>query len=405
MSSGSLTQDKFISNSWLHRWIFYLAAGLMFAAAALRSIIIYQSSPLYGQILVLLAAWLLVFVGIALLPHRLPWLSAVLTGLDVLIILQLLLVSHTDYFAFLFAISSMQAMQQRSLKAAALLIGITTLLTFLTLYKPFGALYAIAITVVFFGGSIFLVVFIGSTRRARLIEEQQQELVGQLQQANRQLELYTRQTQQLSAGRERQRLARELHDSVTQTIFSMTLSTQSALLLLERDRKRVAAQLERLYQLSHIALAEMQTLISKLTPEATGDFISVLKRHLAERYRLDNLSVSLDVQGGQGLSSGLSMAEEQSLLRIAQEALNNVVKHAGVNKACLRLCLEGQPWMEISDQGGGFDPSQAGITGQLGLLSMQERAAGIGWKLRLDSSPGKGTRVWVRKSSGEEWLA
>jgi signal transduction histidine kinase len=401
LSSGISTQGKILSNTWLHLWIYYLAAGLMFAAAAMRSILVFQDSLIFGQILLLLAAWLLIFTGSALLAHRLPWLSAVLIGLEVLAILQLLLVAHTDFFAFLFAISSMQAMQQYSMKETAVVIGITTLLTFLTLYKPFGVFYALGTAVVFFGGSVFLVVYIGSTRRARLIEGQQQELVGQLQQANRQLELYSQQLQHLAAGRERQRLARELHDSVTQTIFSMTLTTQSALLLLERDRRQVAAQLDRLYQLAHIALTEMQTLISKLAPENTGDFVSVLKRHLAERHRLDNLSVSLEVEGNQALS----VEEEQSLFRIAQEALNNVVKHAGVNKASLRLHLEGQPWLEILDQGTGFDSLKAGNRGQLGLLSMHERAVEIGWELRVDSSPGNGTRVRVQKDSLGEKLA
>jgi signal transduction histidine kinase len=178
----------------------------------------------------------------------------------------------------------------------------------------------------------------------------------------------------------------------------MTLTTQSALLLLQRDRKLVAAQLDRLYQLAHTALIEMQALISKLAPENTGDFVSALKFHLAERYRLEALFVNLEVEG----SLALSAAEKQSLFRIAQEALNNVVKHAGVNQASLRLHLNEQPWMEIMDQGTGFDPSKARTTGRLGLLSMQERAGEIGWNLRVESSPGNGTRVRVQKGSGGE---
>ena len=83
-----------------------------------------------------------------------------------------------------------------------------------------------------------------------LIQEQQQALVSKLEQANRQLESYSQQLQELAAGRERQRLARELHNSVTQTIFSMSITTQSALILLEQDRSQVAAQLDRLDQLA-----------------------------------------------------------------------------------------------------------------------------------------------------------
>ena len=94
-----------------------------------------------------------------------------------LIILIMLLVTRTDYFAFLFAISIMQAMQQFTPRVTAVLIGLSTLLTFLTLFQPVGILYALALTVVFFGGTVFLVVYIGATRRARLIQDQQQALV------------------------------------------------------------------------------------------------------------------------------------------------------------------------------------------------------------------------------------
>jgi signal transduction histidine kinase len=398
MSSSSLTPGMHISSTWLHRWIYYLAAGFMFAAAALRSLLLFQASPLLGQILLLLAGWLLIFIVDALLARKLPWLSAFLVGLEMLAILQLLRVTHSDYFAFLFALPSMQVMQQYSLKEAVTVVGITTVLTFLSLHETYGVFYAIAIAVVFFGGTIFLVMYIRATRQARQIEVQQQELVSQLTQANRQLEFHAQQAQQLAAGRERQRLARELHDSVTQTIFSMTLTTQSALLLMERDRSQLEAQLERLYQLAHTALAEMHTLITRLTPEKSEEFVAKLQRHLEERRRMDSLFVSLQVQGGQALTS----LEQQSLFRIAQEALNNVLKHSGVNQASLLLHLEGEPCMEIMDRGRGFDPLKARDKGQLGLLSMQERAFGIGWRLRVISSPDKGTRVRVWKESNGE---
>jgi signal transduction histidine kinase len=397
-SSGNPILPVNPSSSWIHRWIYYLASGFMFAAAALRSFLLFRESPLLDRILLLLAAWLLAFLGSLLLARRSPRLSALLIGLEFVLVLGLLLVTRADYFVFLFAIPCMQTMQQFSSRATAMLIGLSTLLTFLTLLKSRGPFFALAMAVVFFGGSAFLIVYIGNTRRARLIQDQQQALVGELQQANRQLEFYSRRLQQLAAGRERQRLARELHDSVTQTIFSMTLTTQSALLLLERDPAGVAAQLERLSQLTGSALAEMQALISRLAPEraAAGSLAAALRKHLDERRRLENLSVSLELEGSQPLTA----AEEQSLFRIAREALNNVVKHAGVAQASLRLNLAGQPWLEIEDRGAGFDPLQVGSGGQVGLVSMRERAAEIGWCLRVESVPGHGTRIRVVKGPG-----
>ncbi len=384
-------------DTWLHRWIYYLATGFMFIGVAIRSILVFQKSSLLTQILFWLAACLLVFIADSLLARRLPWASIILIGVETFIIMEVLRLTRVDFFAFLFAITSMQMMQQFTIREAMIMVGLTTLLTFLGLYQPFGIFYAVAISVVFFGGSVFLVFYIAATRRARSIRDQQQVLIGQLKQANLQLESYEQQLQSLAAGRERQRLARELHDSVTQTIFSMTLTTQSALLLLDRDRKQVETQLDRLNQLAQSALAEMQTLISKLAPEKQGGVVAALQQHLDERRRLDDLAVTLEVEGSQALST----AEEQSLFRIVQEALNNVVKHAGVKQATVRVHLDGQPWLEVEDKGIGFDPQRFVESGRVGLMSMHERAVGIGWILQVDSSPGKGTRVQVRKRQEE----
>ena len=110
---------------------------------------------------------------------------------------------------------------------------------------------------------------------------------------------------------------------------------------------------------------------------------------------MDDLTVSFEVQGSQPLTP----AEEQSLFRIAQEALNNVVKHAGVSQAVLRLRLDEPFSMEIEDQGVGFDRQQIQDHGRLGMASMRERAAEIGWGLQVDSSPADGTRIIVQKAT------
>ena len=223
--------------------------------------------------------------------------------------------------------------------------------------------------------------------------------MSQLQQANQKLEFHAHQQELLITGRERQRLARELHDSVTQTIFSMTLTTQSALLLLARDRSRVSGQLDRLDQLAQSAQAEMRTLISHLfpVPVTGGDFVNALQRHLEDRRRLDSLVVTLEVQGYQPFEP----AEEVNLFRIAQEALNNIVKHAGVQQAVIRLHRSELPWMEIEDHGIGFDPQRIAAGGRMGLASMGERANEIGWTLQVDSAPGFGTRIRVEKNREE----
>ena len=384
------------THSWLHRWIYYLSVGFMFAAAALRAFLLLKYSSERGQVMLLLAVWLLLFLGNALLTRRLPWLTAVFLFLEALILLYLLLLTEHDFFAFLFSVLSMQAMQRYSPRVVGVLIGFCGLATYFSLVGPKGALQAVALALIYSAVGAFMVSYVWFTRRLGEVRKEQQALVKDLQEANQRLEFHAHRQERLAAGRERQRLARELHDSVTQTIFSMTLTTQTALLLLERDQKQVAGQLDRLDQLSRSALSEMQELISRLAPQALagGGFIEALQQHLEERRQLDNLQVTLEVEG----SLPLNPAEEAGLFRIIQESLNNIVKHTGVLQANVRLHLLEPIWMEVEDHGAGFDYQQGHGTGRMGLSGMAERATGIGWRFQVNSAPGHGTRIRVDKS-------
>ncbi len=399
MTTSSSAPGLNITSTWLHRSIYYFVSGFMFLSVVLRSILVFQTSPLLNQILPILAAWFLALLGNILLAKRFPWISRLLIGVELLLTEYLLLMTQTDFFGFLFTIPCMQVRQQFTQKAAILLLALSTALTFLTLFQSYNLFDVFAIAIVFFGGSLFLITYIGLTRRARAVPEHQQKLVSELQQTNHQLVFYSGQLQQLSAGRERQRLARELHDSVTQTIFSMTLTTQSAIMLLERDRRQVAALLDRLVQLTQNALSEMQLLISKLAHENMAEVgvIASLRDHFNERRQMNDLSIQFEVKGSQSLSA----REEQNLFRIVQEALNNVVKHSGARQASVRLCLDTQARLEIQDHGVGFDPEQIKRDGKMGLISIQERAQEIGWTLRVESSQGNGTCITVLKESGE----
>ena len=398
MASTSLNPRKDLTNTWLRRWIYYLATGFLFAAVILRSVLVFQDSPDPGQIILLLAACLLVFIGNILLAGRYTGISVILICLEVILVLVLLLTTRVDFFAILFAILSMQAMQQFPPRLGGAFIGMVAVLTFLTLLGSSGVFQALAMAVGVSAISVFAGAFLLASRRAGAAREKNLALAGELQEANLRLQAFAQKQEQLAAARERQHLARELHDSITQTIFSMNLTTQSALLLLDRESAGVAAQLERLDQLAGSALEEMQLLISRLALEEIPprSLEAALRQQISDRLRLENLSVDLQVEG----DGPLEPAEERALFRIAQEALNNIVKHAGVNRALVLLNLAGSPWMEIEDHGAGFDPQQARGGGRLGLAGMRERAAEIGWTLRVESAPGSGTRIQVAKDPG-----
>jgi signal transduction histidine kinase len=365
----------------------------------LRALLAYRDAPEIGEAIGLLLVWLALFIGEAALSRRWSRYFLIYLVIQTLLVLALFyLPLSPDYFAVLFFILSMQIMQRLTPRLGAVCVGLFTPLMTLPLANMHGVSEGIALTLIFTAGNALLAFYALATRRAQQARAQNQLLARELQETNRQLQAYATQLEQLAAARERHRLARELHDSVTQTIFSMTLTTQSALLLLERAPDRVGAQLERLNELAQSALAEMHVLISRLRPEkiAAGGLVAALRQHLADRHLPENLSVSLQVEGDQPLAP----AEEQSLFRIAQEALNNIVKHAQASQARIRLHLTEPFWMEIEDQGQGFDLPRARNSGRVGLVSMHERAAEIGWKLQVSTVPGAGTRIRVDKSVG-----
>jgi signal transduction histidine kinase len=294
-----------------------------------------------------------------------------------------------DFFATLLLILSMQVMLRLDARVGTVWIGLCAVMVTLILLNPYGS-QAIALSLVYTAGSVLLGFFTLATRRAHDALIKADALARQLQEANDKLKSYSLQLKELSASREKNRLARDLHDSVTQTAFSMSLTAQSAGLLLDRDHNRLRTQLEHLSQLSRSALAELNLLVSELHPSGAieGGLISTLQKHIASRRFPDNLSISLQVEG----AGTLSIEEEQGLFRIIQEALNNIVKHAQTTQAGIQLHFNKPYWIEIVDHGKGFDLHNA-LAGSIGLNSMYERAAEIGWTLQIDTSPREGTRI------------
>ncbi len=397
LMQGVLTRNR------VYQSVYYLAAALLYAAILIRSVLLYESTPYLGIVLILLISLLVLFLLVTGFSSRLgKWLHVYL-GVQTILVCVLIYepdFTEYDYFAILFAVLGMQAFQ--FLKDRAGIAWITSFIVLIAIPFIFyqGALEGFIRTVLFGSVIIFISAYSLAIRRAQEAHLHTQSLLSQLREANLKLEAYSDTLRQLGVANERQRLRRELHDSVTQTIFSMTLTTQSALLLLERDPSRVQDQLERLIQLAQSALEEMHTLISELRPEEhpRSSLVADLRKHLASRQLPEGLKVSIEVEGEQVLSTH----EEQGLFRIAQEAFNNIAKHAHPSKACLRMHMAQPFWIEINDDGQGFDTRQVPGSGQLGLVGMHERAEEIGWVLTIDSTPGVGTHVRVVKENSTE---
>jgi PAS domain S-box-containing protein len=204
-----------------------------------------------------------------------------------------------------------------------------------------------------------------------------------------------RQAKLLAVMEERQRLARELHDSVSQALYGIALGAHTALALLERENPaRAAKPLEYVLSLADAALAEMRALIFELRPDALEKegLVAALSRHaeaILARYHL-----AVETMFCEEPSAPLDVKE--ALYRLAVESMNNAVKHAQATRISLRLqTQDGIITLEVHDDGVGFDP-QGEYPGHLGLRSMRERAAQIVAALEIESAPGLGTQVKVR---------
>ena len=200
-------------------------------------------------------------------------------------------------------------------------------------------------------------------------------------------------SRELSILEERNRVARELHDSVSQRLFGVVLAAETAAELLDRDAGAARAQIERAQELAHGAMDELRALIFELRPPALADegLASALRKHLAVLRRVHDLDIALRVAG----TPRLGPAVDSQVFRIAQEAVNNALRHAGARRIAVALdASNGRFALTVQDDGAGFDPAAPALRARrLGLTSMEERARALGGTLTIASEPGAGTTV------------
>ncbi len=218
-------------------------------------------------------------------------------------------------------------------------------------------------------------------------------------------ELYEH-AQALAALQERQRLARNLHDAVNQSLFSAGLIAEVLPRLWERDPEEGRRSLEDLRRLTRGAQADMRLLLAELRPSTLtdaelGDLLRLLGNALTGRTNLP-ISVSVTGQEARQKQRALPADVRVALYRLCQEGLNNIAKHAGASRVDIQLQYETDAVeLRIRDDGRGFDPEKT-PPGHYGLSMMQERAAAIGATLSISSQPGNGTEIVVRWDETQE---
>lgn len=211
--------------------------------------------------------------------------------------------------------------------------------------------------------------------------------------------LYER-SRELTIVEERSRLAHELHDAVSQKLFSLRLTAQAATALVDRDPSRAKGELQQIAALAAEAADELRAAVVELRPAALDEdgLVATLR---SQAQVLDRAHTARVTFTGRGVRA-LPAAQEEALLRVAQEALHNALRHSGAERVDVTLVKRGQgAVLRVTDDGSGFEPEAIRRAGRhLGLVSMRDRASGAGGTLTVESAPGKGTTIEMEVPGG-----
>jgi signal transduction histidine kinase len=309
---------------------------------------------------------------------------------------------NVDFWAILFCPLVVQVMHRFPQRTGLLITGIFTVIVSFLLLLGLGP--EVGLPLIFIYGVIYflLAAFIALIREAEAAREESQKQQADLIAAHRQLQSYTAQAEELAVLQERNRLARELHDSVTQSLYSLTLFSHAARRM-ARDigDDRLERQVRQIGTTAVKTLKEMRLLVYELRP------------HLLEKEGLIRaIRQRLDaVEGRSGVEARLVVDEldrlpptvEQELYRITNEALNNALKHAAATSVMVYLRqIDDRVELEIVDDGIGFQPEAVRDHGGMGLDSIRERAEQLGGEVTIRSAPGEGTSIKVAISLKKE---
>lgn len=211
--------------------------------------------------------------------------------------------------------------------------------------------------------------------------------------------LYER-SRELTIAEERSRLAHELHDAVSQKLFSLRLTAQAAAALVDRDPARAKGELQQVAVLAAEAADELRAAVVELRPAALDEdgLVATLRTHTQVLDRAHSAEVTFESCAVRALPA----AQEEAMLRVAQEALHNALRHSGAKRVAVTLVRRGAgAVLSVTDDGSGFDPRAIRRAGRhLGLVSMRDRAGGVGGRLTVESEPGKGTTIEMEVPGG-----
>jgi signal transduction histidine kinase len=362
--------------------LFDLAVYLTLVVLMIVSLLIFPAALVRVIVVALCSVFGLVY-RFGYYAIRTPRHAAIYFTIQTLVLFSLIVLARaSDVFGLLFFTLGIQAVLLLGSRAA-----IACVVLFYLIDTGGALLYRgqEGIVNVLFNAAVFVLTFVfaNALRQTEIARDQNQQLLEELRAAQRQV-------QDLAVAEERNRLARELHDSVKQQVFATIMQLGAARVLLERDPNAARLHLTEAEQLAQQSGAELSLLIHELRPVALGDkgLAAALQAYAADWSRQSNIAADVRARG----TGALAPAVEHALVRVTQEALANVARHSHATAVTLDLELAADTaTLTIADNGCGFDASVA--SRGVGLASMRERLEALGGWLRVESQPGIGTTI------------
>lgn len=362
--------------------LFDLAVYLTLAVLTAISLLIFPDTLMRVLAVALCASFGLIY-RFGYYTIRTPRQAATYFAFQTLLLLGLIVLARTsDAFGLLFFTLGIQAVLTWPTR-----IAIAWVVLFYLIDTGGALVYrgSEGIVNVLFNAAVFVLTFVfaNSLRQTELARDQNARLLEELRAAQRQV-------QDLAVAEERNRLARELHDSVKQQVFATIMQLGAARVLLERDPAAARVHLIEAEQLAQQSGAELSLLIHELRPVALGDkgLVAAIQAYAADWSRQSNIAADVRAHG----AGTLAPAAEHVLVRVTQEALANVARHSHAGAVTIDLELAADAaTLTVADNGTGFDTQTA--SRGVGLDSMRERLEALGGRLSVTSAPGAGTTI------------
>ena len=333
--------------------------------------------------------------------HRANLIVAVQTGL----VIVLIEVTQAGFpLIFLFFILSVTVMLHNPLRQGLLWLTGFILLTGWFFFEQEGLSGGLQAMAIYAGGYLFFGVITNALTQARLAQRQNALLLGELQAKNRQLEAYAAQVETLAAIEERNRLAREMHDTIGHRLTAAAVQLEGAERLAARQPERAVALIGAGRQQVRDALQDLRLTVGRLREpvEVELSLPQALRRLAASFQEATGLAVHLELPE---TACEMTPAQRLALYRTAQEGLTNIQRHAAARQAWLRLeCSAGRIALQVSDDGRGLAAQswQPCVTGGFGLAGLRERAAQLNGAVSLAGRPGGGTTLTMQLPNQKE---